>query len=266
MALGDLPPRLLLPDYWEEKRPAIIRPGGDILRAERERLKIAGILPGIGGLLGGEPKEAPTYVNQTYTNVVGAPTATLPSGWAAGDLLLLWQYSVDSGGPPTPTLKSGFTNIRTLTPIGSYAGSRLSYKIAASGETNVALTDHGSTNVAILIAIRGVDQANPIDGSNGNTQGTTSSVSVTGFNTTDDNSLIVAIASTQTGNTGSFSATGWANASLSGVTERADYSADYFQASTITGVMSSAGATGNITGTSSVSAGHGNVIAAIRGR
>ena len=53
MLAVDPPPSLILPDYWEAKRPAIIRPGNDILRAERERMRLAGVLPGIGGLLGG---------------------------------------------------------------------------------------------------------------------------------------------------------------------------------------------------------------------
>jgi hypothetical protein len=60
------PPQLILPEHWEAKRPAIIRPGDDILRAERARLKEAG-LPGIGGLLGG----APLPVKLTYITSVG---------------------------------------------------------------------------------------------------------------------------------------------------------------------------------------------------
>ncbi len=191
--------------------------------------------------------------------------AQVPSGWAAGDLLLLWQYSVQASSPPTPTLKSGFTNIRTQVPIGSHAGARLSYKFAQSGETAPTLSDHGSTNAAYLIAIRGAD-ASPIDVSNGNVQGTaTTSVSVSGVTTTQDNDLIVIIATTLTGNIGTTSIAGWANADLTDITERDDRSQDYYQAAIMTAVKQTAGATGTTTATSAASGQHGNLIVAIKG-
>lgn len=265
MALTDLPPQLIVPDYWEAKKPAIIRAGGDILRGERERLRFAGVLPGIGGVLGGGGVEPPVFINATHAITSGTPTPALPSGWAAGDLLLLWQYSVQASSPPTPTLKSGFTNIRTQVPIGSHAGARLSYKIAQSGETAPTLSDHGSTNAAYLIAIRGVD-ASPIDVSNGNVQGTaTTSVSVSGVTTTQDNDLIVIIATTLTGDTGTTSIAGWANADLTGITERDDRTQDYYQAAIVTAVKQTAGATGTTTATSAASGQHGNLIVAIKG-
>ena len=181
----------------------------------------------------------------------GAVNATVPSGYAEGDLLVL----VTSGRSAFPNAPSGWTTIGMASNAGRIS-NRTCYKIATASESTVAVADSGSYTTALMLLFKGNDTTNPINISTTNTGGGTN-FSATGVTTTKDNCMIVHCTTFQdagTASDGSNYSAPPSNANLSSVTERHDY---YYRSGTninggiyvVTGLKAIAGATGDTTST-----------------
>lgn len=77
-----------------------------------------------------------SLLNQTTT--VTSHTPTLPSGWAQRDLLI--AFGVDSG-----VITGTWTSPAGWTEVFDTSGRFVSWKLAASGETNPTFTSSGTT-------------------------------------------------------------------------------------------------------------------------
>ena len=102
---------------------------------------------------------AVTYSNKgTMGYGTGAVNATVPSGYAEGDLLVL----VISGRNALPALPSGWTDIGTVNN-STYIYNRTCYKIATASESTVAVADSGSYTTALMLLFKGNAITNPIN-------------------------------------------------------------------------------------------------------
>lgn len=144
MAL-DLPPQLILPDYWEAKRPAIIRPGGDILRSERERLRLAGVMPGIGAFLGGAEGFSLEFVTSTTST---GTSITIPAAAEVGDIAILLDSEGEYGNSNnTISAPSGWDEVSKVRAdsSGGSQDTNISRKVLASGEPGSSVSPGGSS-------------------------------------------------------------------------------------------------------------------------
>ena len=206
---------------------------------------------------------AVTYSNKgTMGYGTGAVNATVPSGYAEGDLLVL----VISGRNALPNAPSGWTSIGAASNAGKIY-NRTCYKIATSSESTVVVADSGSYTTALMLLFKGNDTTNPINISTTNTRGSTA-FSATGVTTTKDNCMIVHCTAFQDAGT-SVDGTNYSappsNANLSSLTERHDY---YYRSGTdinggiyvVTGLKATAGDTGNTTSTADSSLNYSAVV------
>jgi hypothetical protein len=82
------------------------------------------------------------------------PTVAVPAGYAAGDTLI-----IVTTGTATTTTPSGWT---LLSAQGSGTFSTIFYKTATASESSVALTNAGTSTIAVMIDYRGVSSLQPV--------------------------------------------------------------------------------------------------------
>jgi hypothetical protein len=189
-----------------------------------------------------------TWASRTNT------TITAPSGITDGDLLLLFHV-IGTGTPPTQTPPAGFTALpgtwpQTITESGYSMAARAWYKIASGESGNYTVTHIAPAGAfgacqGAMVRISGADTSSPFTPSpTVNLQqglgGSEASTTFTGLTTTVDGTLILLFGwdwadtsnnlTPPTGTTPSF-------------TERMDTTVSYVA----TGVLATAGATGNKT-------------------
>lgn len=189
----------------------------------------------------------------TVGNAVGGANSinvTVPTGYAAGDLLVLLVCGKDS----SPALPDGWTNIGTANNSTNIY-NRTCYKIAGASESTLTVADTGAYTVGRMLLFKGNDTTNPIHTSTTSTDSGTTFVA-SGVTTTVDECMIVH-ATTFTDDTGAYDVDSYeseANASLNSLTEKFDV---FFYTSAsanggeygLIGPKTIAGATGNTTAT-----------------
>jgi hypothetical protein len=109
-------------------------------------------------------------------------TAALPAGIAAGDLLI-----ITTTGTATPTTPSGWTQ-RFAQGTGRFL--TVLSKVATASESNVVLTQAGTTSKVVMVAYNGVGGFSAAGTVN---TGTGSSASTSTFTTTIANSYVVSL-------------------------------------------------------------------------
>lgn len=191
---------------------------------------------------------APTYVGHgTAVSPAGASgTCTLPTGWAQNDILViqLLQGSTDTLTPP-----AGWSVLTTATESTNQGMNKLLWKRATASESSVAVTP---VYWAVMHAFRGCPTTgNPWDVFASSSQVTTTAVSFPSVTTTVDNTLIFL----STVGSGSGTASGWANANLTSVTEVIDSPLTNARGDAATGIAATHGSTGTSSATLSASAG-----------
>ncbi|MGH8758164.1 MAG: pilus assembly protein [Burkholderiales bacterium] len=122
----------------------------------------------------------------------GNVTPTLPSGWAANDLLICLAESFDLVDHTTSSV--GWTRIYNLKGSATHSASAF-YKIAGASESNPVLSHTGGAGiVAQCFAYRGVDTVQPFDVPYAGAASATS-------NTTSDSTIDTGSVTTVTANT-----------------------------------------------------------------
>ena len=184
----------------------------------------------------------------------GAITVAVPTGYAAGDLLVLHLV----GKSALPELPSGWTNINTHNN-STNVYTRVCYKIATASESSVSVADSGTYTTGIILLFKGNDTTSPIDTSGVSTSSGTAYTGA-GVTTTTNKCLIVnAIGFIDAGTSADTSNYGApTNANLLDLLERQDYL--YTSGAAIqggiciqTGYKHIAGAVGNTTATADIS-------------
>lgn len=178
----------------------------------------------------------------------------------AGDLGFLIIETANEAVPATP---SGWTQLSSSPQgtgtAGGTAATRLTvfYRFAtSSSEAAPATGDSGNHQVARIFTMTGVDQASPIDVTAGGVKATASTaVSIPGVtNNFNDVEIIYLLTRPDDSNAAHYS--GQANAALTGLTERFDAGGTAGNGGGYacwTGILATAGATGTLTATDSVS-------------
>lgn len=191
----------------------------------------------------------------TYTTSTSSISVPMPSGYQAGDFILL----LIDGRNAYPALPSGWTDIGTVYNNDSSASAyfRACYKIAAASESNVTVADSGYQTSGITLLFRGVDTTSPIDVSGTSTSSGTA-FSATGITTTVDNAMVVVAVgfNETTSSTDTTNYTSWANANLVSITEASDNIVTNIYGTGIAsayGIKTTAGATGTTTATADTS-------------
>lgn len=113
---------------------------------------------------------APTFVSISPEGY--GESADMPSGWAAGDLLIIFATVKNLGSSVGGhNLPAGWTELGSWTSgyLGSTFMSRTKvfYRIAQSGDTAVSLTStgYGTRDISCMMAFRGVNTASPFEAS-----------------------------------------------------------------------------------------------------
>jgi hypothetical protein len=97
----------------------------------------------------------------TATTGVASLAAVMPTGWAAGDLLLLWMHWPDA--ITAQNLPTGWTQQVGLTAEGTTSKAALYSRIAQAGDTAPTITwTTNSKPIFHMAAYRGVDQVTPV--------------------------------------------------------------------------------------------------------
>lgn len=93
-----------------------------------------------------------TYVNAVSSAPSGAGSLTLPTGWAAGDLALMWRGGNDAT-PPTISVLTGATVLGTITDNGLGYGftTRIWGKLLAPGDTSVTFAGANNGGQGIVV-------------------------------------------------------------------------------------------------------------------
>ena len=175
-----------------------------------------------------------TYASRTNT------TITAPSGIADGDILIL-SFILGGASPPSATLPAGFTLLQgpnTRTVSGFSVIRRLAWKYASGESGDYTVTHTSSSSQGAMLCISGGVFATPVSSDN---SGTGTTTTATGITTPSNNALVAFIvhnwalygsASAPSGTTPTF-------------TEQLDSASSLMYVAT--GVLATAGATGNKT-------------------
>ena len=183
---------------------------------------------------------ATTYATRTNT------TITAPAGIADEDVLtLIFVRGNDGSAPATPTWPSGFaleSGFPTNVSVGTYnVNCWLLTKIASSESGDYVVTHGNGASQGLIISASGGSGVVQKTVNSQNYPGSTSTITATGLTTGADNSLVIFA----THNWDSYGAAAPPSGSTPTFTERLDSASGimYFA----TGVMATAGATGNKT-------------------
>lgn len=165
-------------DLWLPPRAAIIRPAD-------QRLIKASFLPGMfpAGAAAAAAAAAASpltsislFDSATQGNSSSSAAITVPSGVQAGDLLVLQDFALHSGGVPTAVTPTGWTNI--VDTSGTPARLMISYKLADGSEGGTSVTGMGdASNMKCLYIFRGDAPATLLTASTPNQQNTGSNPS-----------------------------------------------------------------------------------------
>jgi hypothetical protein len=194
------------------------------------------------------------------TAAIGAVTPAYPGGYTAIADDCAWTFTecetADTITPPTNWAVCTFANASTGT-----TPSKLTclWRRLTAGESAPTIADAGDHINAQMIVVRGCSTVgNPWDIAVGNTELVAdTSVSIPGGTTTGDDRLILAAFSTGQDVASTAGATGWADATLTGVTEQMDNWAIAGAGggfAMATGVKALAGTVGPMTATLSLTA------------
>ncbi len=140
------------PKLWLPPKPAIIRPGKELVKAN--------FLPGMSpGFIALAPDLGILSLHSATSNFLSS-TIDVPATVVAGDLLVLYDMGASNVvTAPTDVTPTGFTQIGTVTDTGGgVRGYRcnLSYKLAVGGEASSTLTGlNSSTEHKVLFVFRG---------------------------------------------------------------------------------------------------------------
>lgn len=200
---------------------------------------------------------APTFVTAgTFVSGTGGVSPGVPSGTTTDDIMLmLLATDGDNVTPP-----SGWAHV-TGSPVfaNGQVEITLLWKRAGGSETAPSVADPGTEVLARTFSFRGcISSGNPWDVVGTATQSDLSnSISIPGVTTTVADTLLCMFqaVSCSVGDSPTMTVTGWANGSLTSVTERGDNYADpdgsgaFEQIALCTGVKSTTGATGTTTAT-----------------
>lgn len=130
---------------------------------------------------------AVSFVNSAGAN---ATTITIPTGFAAADIILIFAYSSTVTAPALP---AGYTNIFVQT---TNSGLRLGYKIAAGGDTSGTWTGADYLICGVYRGASGIGGANSIS----NVTSTTTTISgVATFTNATGTSWVVSAAGSNQG-------------------------------------------------------------------
>ena len=183
---------------------------------------------------------------------VGAITPALPSGWAAGHLLVL---AVETANEAV-SAPSGWTETtnspQSTGTAGSTSATRLHVfqRIAQSGDTAPTVADSGDHQIAWITAFSGVDSTTPVLHSAGSVLSSAGQTgTATGFTTTVADCLIVMIG-THAEDLNDDAACSVTNANLTSVTVRKTFNSTAGNGGCLvvaTGVRAAAGAIGSTT-------------------
>lgn len=148
----------------------------------------------------------------------GNITVTVPSGYAAGNLLVMLLQGYNA----IPAAPGGWSSLDTQTNTNT--NFRVCYKIAGSSESNVSVADSGDSTRGIMLCFADADTVTPIEVSSKSTS-TGTSFSATGLTTTTNGCIIVtAIGFFDDDVNDTTNYDSWANASLASITEGHDES------------------------------------------
>lgn len=127
----------------------------------------------------------------------GVTTATLPSGWAPGDVAVVFAFN--DGGTIMPSIPGTFTAYQQSAV--AIASSRIGYRILQAGDTDIG-TWTNATGVVVVV-YRGADATAPL-GAFAHTTGNSGSITYPALatpNVTDGSSWIVAVGGHRSANT-----------------------------------------------------------------
>ena len=112
---------------------------------------------------------APIFISTGSTG--NGSSAAMPSGWAVGDLLMIFAsaYNSNSVDPVGHNVPAGWTEIGSYAvnyDSGYHGRVRAFSRIAQSGDSTVSLTvsDGSSRFNSVMLAYRGVDALSPFEG------------------------------------------------------------------------------------------------------
>lgn len=111
---------------------------------------------------------APTFISVSADG--SGTTATTPSGWAIGDLLIIFATTYHASGSHNGTdTPAGWTELGTWIHgrpgVNAKTRTKVFYRIAQSGQSSVSLTVGSGTTAysSFMMAFRGVDTASPFE-------------------------------------------------------------------------------------------------------
>lgn len=155
-----------------------------------------------------------------------AVTATLPTGVAEGDLMILAVGTANQA----ITTPDGWIEVAN-SPQGAGTGGQadairlgLYYKIATSSESDLTVADTGDYQIASIFLFRGTDTTTPFNTTAGRVQ-TSATTTYTGnaITTTIDGCMIVDFIGIDRDVINTANLSSWTNASLETITEILDY-------------------------------------------
>ncbi|NWG38102.1 hypothetical protein [Nitrososphaera sp.] len=223
-----------------------------------------------------DPSPVPTYVGAGTTfNNAGSGTVALPSSLQEDDVLLLVVETANQAVSVTAGGSAGTWTEVTNSPQGTgTAGGTTATRLTVfwarypgTGTTGPTISDSGDHQIAAIHAFRGVDPTgDPWDVTSGNIDATSdTSLSATGATTTEENTLVVILA-TLMDDAQNFGAT-WTNANLANITARNNFSGaagNDGRAIVVTGEKASTGAYGATTNTLSANSVKGMMTIALK--
>lgn len=159
----------------------------------------------------------------TVANGIGTISPGLPSGWAVGDILLLF---IETGNqaltPPTGWNQAPDSPVQMATAQATRL--HVWWRRARAQNNAITVPDSGDHQIARMIAVSGAIQfGDPFDVTSSSTEATSdTSVSITGDTTTGADRLCFAAVATGTDASTTTGIGSWTNASLANLTERID--------------------------------------------
>ena len=208
----------------------------------------------------------PTYVNQgDFTAGTGAISVPVPTGYADGDILVLLVSSANE----TIATPGGWTEVANSPQgagtAGAAGGVRLAvfWKLVSGAQSAASVADSGNLNTGQMFLFRGIDTSAPINITAGsvNTPASTDWACPAVTTTTPNCLILLCIALDYDGNS-TTETSGWANAGLTSITERADRTVNSATGGGLALATAGRAATGDI-GTTSVTSAHSTTAAFI---
>lgn len=188
-----------------------------------------------------------TYASRTNT------TCTAPTGIQDGDILFIWFISATNPEAPDPTPPSGFASVPGYTVIdvtqSSFNAEAYQYYKVASGESgDYTVTHTAASSQCMMAAISGADTSSPFTPAPTENNGTGGTSTALGLTTSNNDSLVMFVGFDWGDTANNLTAP---SGSTPTFTEAEDTAISYMA----TGVLASAGATGDKTMTNNSTTG-----------